>query len=108
MVNLSNVVRSLLDTAVSLGKGVVHETEHVVSAVVHTAEQPVAGLYNDGKKVAQSLWDVVTFGGRIVNLVLGTVMGYVAWEMVRYIAPNWSSEVSDIVTAPFRKRRRVQ
>lgn len=105
--HMVSVANSFVNSAVTFTKGTIQEVEHITSAAVHAVEQPVSGLVGEGKKVAQSLWDLLTFGGTVVHMIMGTAVGYVSWELVRYIAPDWSAEVSDIITAPFRKRQRL-
>lgn len=107
MVNLSVIFNSFISTASSLSKGVVHEVEHVTSAVIHAVEAPVAGIYGEGKKVASGVSALFDIGKTMTNVAMITAAGYVSWELVRYVAPDWSSEVSDIITGPFKKRRRV-
>lgn len=88
-------------------KGVLHEGEHITSQIVHALYVPVAGLVGTGTQVARSMWRIFTFGGTFLHIVMGTMVGYAVWEIVRWIAPDVSDEITGMIRAPFQKRRRL-
>lgn len=98
---------SLVSSVSALGRSVVHETEVVVHPLVHAVAQPIAGMVRGGEQLIQDSRHFLGLGTSLMHWGMGAIAGYVVWEGVRMVAPEFSHRVSDAITRPFKRQRRM-
>lgn len=99
--------RTILPRIVATGSAVVQDTELVVSHLVHALGQPIHGLIRGGEELITDARNVLGMGSSMVHLAMGAVAGYIAWEGLRMVSPSTSYRISDMVTRPFKRQRRM-
>lgn len=89
------------------GTAIVQETELVVNSLVHAIGQPIHGLVRGGEELITETRNVLGMGSSMVHLAMGAMAGYVAWEALRMVSPSTSYQISDALTRPFKRQRRM-
>lgn len=110
--NNNNVVttswrQSIVPRFRALGATAVQETGVIVHNLVHTIQQPISGLVRGGEYVIQETKMAMNMGTAMIHVAVGVLAGYAAWEITRVLAPRFSAQISDAVTRPFKRPRRV-
>lgn len=99
--------RSILPKLVASGSAVVQETELVVHSLVHAISQPIHGLVRGGEELITETRSVFGMGSSMMHMAMGAMAGYIAWEGLRMVSPTTSYRISDMVTRPFKRQRRM-
>lgn len=98
-------------------KSPMHPTDQR-TPVAHTAEtyvvnQPVSGtvsVLSAGDReqtTVASTWHLISFGGTLLHIALGTIAGVFFFNVVKSAFPEPMQRVEDFILTPFNKRRRL-
>lgn len=98
---------SIVPNVAALGRAIVQETELVVHPLVHAVAQPIAGMVRGGEQLIQDSRHFLGLGTTLLHWGMGAIAGYVVWEGVRMMAPEFSNTLSDTITRPFKRQRRM-
>lgn len=99
--------RYFLPKLMATGSAVVQETELVVHSLVHAIAQPIHGLVRGGEELITETRHLYGMGSTLMHLAMGAMAGYIAWEGLRMVSPTTSYQISDALTRPFKRQRRM-
>lgn len=99
--------QSILPKLMATGSAAIQETEVVIHSLVHAISQPIHGLVRGGEEIITETRNVLGMGSSMMHLAMGAMAGYVAWEGLRMVSPVTSYRISDMVTRPFKRQRRM-
>jgi len=100
---------SLLPKMRASGASMVSEGSHVINSAVHALQTPITGLLHDAENVG--LMGMGMMGSSMTtslfHLAAGVATGWVIWEMLHLWFPETGYYVSQSMTRPFKKQRRM-
>lgn len=99
---------TLVPSLTAMGRAVVAETEVLVHPLVHAVAQPISGLVRGGEQLIQDSRHFLGLGTTLMHWGMGAIAGYVVWEGLRVVAPEFSHTLSDAITRPFKRQRRTR
>lgn len=91
----------------ALGYATVRETNVVLHSLVHAVAQPIDGLVRGGEYIVRETRQAMGLGVAMTHVVVGVLAGYMLYEVVKVAAPRLSATLSDAITRPFKRQRRV-
>lgn len=91
----------------AVGAAAVRETNMMTHSLVHAVAQPIDGLVRGGTFIIQETKQAMGMGVVMVHIVVGVLAGYALYEVVRVAAPSLSATLSDAMTRPFKRSRRM-